>query len=321
MLDVAISQITTPRWDLSRELDRLVAHGFSSLAVWRHTLSDVAPTAAAAALRAAGVRPSSLHGAGGFTGSDGRSFAESVADAVEAVETAAALAAASPAPPVVVLHSGCRAGHTRGHARRLLLDALAVLTPTARREGVTLAVQPLRSAAAAGCSFLATLDEALDVVEACADPAVGLALDLWHFGDDPQAGSLLSRLAAATVLVQAADRSGPPSAAADRLPVGHGTLPLESLAAGLVAHGFGGVVEFDPVGETVEVLGYEGVLRETRLVADSWAARIESLAADGVAVRRDAEHGATSAWPAHFRRGGAGGSRRSQASSQAVSRG
>jgi sugar phosphate isomerase/epimerase len=321
MLDVAISQITTPRWELSRELDRLVAHGFSSLAVWRPKLSDMGPAAAAAALRAAGVRPSSLHGAGGFTGSDGRSFAESLADAVEAVEAAATLAAASPAPPVVVLHSGCRAGHTRSHARRLLLDALTILTPTARREGVTLAVQPLRAAVAAGCSFLATLDEALDVVEACADPAVGLALDLWHFSDDPRATLLLPRLAAATVLVQAADRSGPPTAAMDRLPAGHGTLPLESLATGLVTHGYRGVMEFDPVGEAVEVIGYDGVLRETRLVADEWAVRHDAIAAESAAIRSEVERTTMAPWPAHFRLAVGGGSRRSQASSQTLSRG
>lgn len=321
MCDVAISQITAPRWDLARELDRLVAHGFSRLAVWRPKVSDTTPAVAAAALRASGVRPSSLHGTGGFTGSDGRSFAESVADAVEAIEVAATLAADCPAPPVVVLHSGCRGGHTRGHSRRLLSDALAALAPIARREGVTLGVQPLRAAAAAGCSFLTTLGEALDVVETQADAVVGLALDLWHFGDDPQADVLLPRLAAATVLVQAADRSGPPSAAADRLPVGHGTLPLESLAASLAAHGYGGVVEFDPVGETVEVLGYEGVLREARLVADAWASRVEAITGGAATSRPDADLDTAAAWPAHFRRGGAGGSRRFQASSQAVSRG
>ena len=287
--------------------------------MWRPKASDTPPAAAAAALRASGVRPSSLHGTGGFTGSDGRSFAESVADAVEAIEAAASMAADSPAPPVVVLHSGCRGGHTRGHARRLLLDALGQLAPIARREGVVLGLQPLRAAAAAGCSFLTTLGEALDVVETHADPAVGLAVDLWHFGDDPETVALLPRLAPATVLLQAADRSGPPSVASDRLPVGHGTLPLESLAASLAAHGYRGVVEFDPVGETVEVLGYEGVLREARIVADAWAARIERLVADGAAVRHEMEHAV--GWPAHFRRGGAGGSRRSQASSQAVSRG
>jgi len=65
------------------------------------------------------------------------------------------------------------------------------------------------------------------------------------------------------------------------------------------------------VGETVEILGYDGVLAETRIVAASWAASRATAVAEGVgplSLRR----------PAHFR---AVGSRRSQASSQTVSPG
>lgn len=325
MLDVAISQVTTPRCDLPQELDLLAAHGFTSLALSRPKLSDTGVAAVAAALAAAGISAASLHRAGGFTGSDGRSFAESVADAAEAIETAATLGAASRAerPPVVVLHSGCRGGHTRTHAARLLQEALAALLPAARREGVVLALQPLRSAAAPGCSFVTTLGEALDVIAGCADPAVGLALDLWHFGDDPELAVLLPQLAAAAVLVQVADRCGPPTVAEDRLPAGHGTLPLERTVTSLVTHGYRGVVEFDPVGETVEVLGYSGVLRETRIVADAWTTGIDA-ATCGVGIHADWASGGPAAAGAmrngHFRRAGAG-SRRSQASSQTVSRG
>jgi sugar phosphate isomerase/epimerase len=325
MLDVAISQVTTPRWELPQELDLLAAHGFTNLALSRPKLSDTGATAVAAALAAAGISAASLHRAGGFTGGDGRSFTESVADAVEAIEAAATLGAATRAarPPVVVLHSGCRGGHTRTHAARLLQEALAALLPAARREGVILALQPLRSTAAPGCSFVTTLGEALDVIAGCADPAVALALDLWHFGDDPELAALLPRLAAAAVLVQVADRCGPPTATEDRLPAGHGTLPLERAVTALVTHGYRGVLEFDPVGETVEVLGYGGVLRETRLVADAWATGIDD-ATCGAGIRAESASGGTAAAggmrPGHFRRVGAG-SRRSQASSQTVSRG
>jgi len=84
MLDVATSQLTTLRWDLSREIAGLAAHGLTSLAMWRPKLPDSGAAAAAAVLGTAGIRASSLQWAGGFTGGDGRSFAESVADAVEA---------------------------------------------------------------------------------------------------------------------------------------------------------------------------------------------------------------------------------------------
>lgn len=304
MFEIAISQMTTPRWELSREVDRLAAHGFEAISVWRPKISDVGVAAAASLIAAAGLRVSSVQWAGGFTGGDGRSFDESIDDALEAIETAEALAA-----PVVVVHSGCRGGHTRSHARRLLSEAIELLAAPARQAGVTLAVKPMHPIAAAGCSFVSRLGEAVELVEGCDDPAVRLALDLWHWADEPEIGTLLPRLAERTAVVQVADRVGPVLAAEDRLPAGHGRLPLAELTAALVAHGYRGELEFDPVGETVEILGYDGVLAETRLVATAWSGRLAE-AASGISR--------STAGPGHFR---AAGSRRSHASSQTVSPG
>ena len=304
MFEIAISQMTTPRWELSLEVDRIAAHGFEAISVWRPKISDVGVASAAALIAAAGLRVSSLQWAGGFTGGDGRSFDESIDDALEAIETAEALAA-----PVLVVHSGCRGGHTRSHARRLLAEALELLAAPARQAGVTLAVKPMHPVAAAGCSFVSRLGEAVELVEGFDDPAVRLALDVWHWGDDPEIGRLLPRLAERTAVVQVADRLGPATAAEDRLPAGHGRLPLADVAANLAAHGFRGDLEFDPVGETVEIVGYDGVLAETRLVATAWSAGLAE-AASGISR--------TASGPSHFR--GVGG-RRSHASSQTVSPG
>ena len=305
MFEIAISQMTTPRWDLSLEVERLAAHGFDAVSVWRPKISDVGTTAAAALIAAAGLRVSSVQWAGGFTGGDGRSFDESIDDALEAIETAETLGA-----PVLVVHSGCRGGHTRSHARRLLAEALELLAAPARQAGVTLAVKPMHPVAAVGCSFVSRLAEAVELIESFDDPAVRLALDLWHWADDPEVGSLVPRLAERTAVVQVADRTGTAAAAEDRLPAGHGRLPLADVLAGLAAHGYRGELEFDPVGESVEILGYEGVLAETRLVASAWSARI--------AAAVEAGSGSLATGPAHFR---GAGSRRSHASSQTVSPG
>ncbi|MFM7136482.1 MAG: sugar phosphate isomerase/epimerase family protein [Planctomycetota bacterium] len=304
MFEIAISQMTTSRWELSFEVDRLSAHGFEAISLWRPKVSDVGIAAAAALIAAAGLRVSSVQWAGGFTGGDGRSFDESVDDALEAIETAEALAA-----PVLVVHSGCRGGHTRSHARRLLAEAIELLAAPARQAGVTLAVKPMHPVAAAGCSFVSRLGEAVELVEGFDDPVVRLALDLWHWADDAEVGRLLPRLAERTAVVQVADRTGPATASADRLPAGHGRLPLADVVVELAAHGWRGELEFDPVGETVEILGYDGVLAETRLVATAWEGRLAE-AASGI------RHSQAS--PAHLR--GVGG-RKSHASSQTVSPG
>lgn len=351
MFHVAISQLTTSRWELPEEIAGLTDHGFNALSLWRPKLSDLGPTAVAAMLRAARLRVSSLQWAGGFTGGDGRTFAESIADAVEAIDTAATVHA-----PTLVIHSGCRGGHTRAHARRLLVQALETLAPLAEVAGVTLALKPMHAAAGSACTFLTRAVDALELVEHVGVPAVRLAIDLWQFGDDPDLIRLVPRLASSAAVIQVADRIGPPTTDFERLPVGYGTLPLEPLVLALCDHGFAGDFEIDPVGEAVASLGYERVLEESRHIADGWALSVEQRlvwSRATAAVWQDAGRriaGNTTAggcgfdrrlWPDGWATVGTGamgpveamgpdgaggqfrsaGSRRSQASSQTVSRG
>jgi len=301
MFDVAISQLTTIRWNLEQELAHVTEHGFTTLSLWRPKVSDAGISGTAAALARSGIRVSSLQWAGGFTGSDGRSFRESVADAADAIATAAALAAASrpdgrstAQPPAVVVHSGCRGGHTRSHAARLLGDAIAVMIPRAEREGVRVALKPVHPRAAGGCSFLTDLEAAIGLVESFGSSHVGLALDLWQFADSAAFDRLLPRLAKIAAIVQVADRWGPPAADADRLPAGAGCLRLERVIGELWAAGYRGWYEFDPVGESVEMLGYAGTLHEIRQVADAWSGR---LAACRPSVRGAAMAGGSPAMP------------------------
>lgn len=308
MFSAALSQFTTPRWDLSIEIARCRAHGFDALAMWRPKFSDIPPATVARMLSTAGIRAASIQWAGGFTGGDGRTFAESVADALEAIECARVLAA-----PVVVLHSGCRGGHTRSHAHRLLVQAIDALAPAAAGAGVRLAIKPVHPATAADCSFLTSLPEALNLITECRRVAagidtIGLSLDLWHFADDSHLADLMPAIAATTAVVQVADRLGPPTPDQERLPPGSGALPLEAAVQRLTGHGFAGTFEFDPVGEEVESRGYEAMVAELRRLVDAWSATM--MAGDAEGLRGP-----------HQRLRAGSGARRSHASSQAVSPG
>lgn len=311
-LDIAISQLTTVRWNFEDDLECLREHGFSALAMWRPKLSDDGVRVTRTALERAGVRCSSLQWAGGFTGGDGRTFRESLADAEDAVREASLVGA-----PVLVLHSGCRGGHTRSHAGRLLGEALESLAPLARCEGVVLAIKPVHPAAACDCSFLTDLADTVDLVESFDDPVLRIALDLWQFGSRGDIEPLLSRLVPTVAIVQVADRSGPPTADVERLPPGYGGLPLDDLVSLLREAGYRGDFELDPVGEVVEHLGYAGTVAELGRIRDAWTGRGMIAGVGDTAGVMPAQ---ASVRQPHHLRGGAG-SRRSQASSQAVSRG
>jgi sugar phosphate isomerase/epimerase len=209
----------------------------------------------------------------------------------------------------VVVHGGCRGGHTLAHARRLLLQALDTIAPAAAGAGVILALKPLHPAAVRS-SLVRTPGEALEIIETAGHASLRLALDLWHVAEDADLPGLLPAVAPATAVVQVADRAGPPTAELDRLPTGRGTLPLAGIAALLVEHGD---FEFDPVGESVEECGYDGVLADTRRTADAW---LEGLAVPGCVPAGGRP--LLSRLAGQFR---PAGSRRSHASSQTVSPG
>ena len=265
MVHASISEMTTFRRELADEIPLLARHGFDSIALWRTKLSDIGVVAAVELLGQTGLGVSSLQWVGGFTGSDGRSFSESGDDALEAVVDAAALGA-----EVVVVRSGGRGGHTRRHALRLLAEAFDVLAPESLTRGVTLALEPMHPAVSTGGGFLASPAEALAWVRCYDHPAVRLSLDLWQFGYDRGLFALLGDLVPLTAHVQVADGRGAPALDAERLPPGQGTHPLAELVSALLESGYGGPIEFSPVGDAVEALGYDQVLEQARIAASAW---------------------------------------------------
>src|SRR5689334_4168678 len=140
---LSINEVTTFRWSFEEDVERYAAAGVPAIGVWRQKVSDCGEEKAAELLKSKRLKVSTLLWAGGFTGSDGRSFRESVDDGVEAVRQAARLGAAS-----LVVYSGGRAGHTHNHARRLFRDALKELAAAAADANVVLAVEPRH----AGCA-------------------------------------------------------------------------------------------------------------------------------------------------------------------------
>ena len=132
MLRLSMNELTTLRWTFEQDVVEYADAGYSGIGVWRQKLSDIGEDLGINLLREHGLRVSNLLWAGGFTGSDGRSYRESVQDAIEAIRTASRLNA-----ECLVLYSGARAGHTRRHARRLVKNALVDLLPYAEEFGVT----------------------------------------------------------------------------------------------------------------------------------------------------------------------------------------
>ena len=89
MAQLSMNETTTFRWSFEEDVIHYAAAGIPAIGVWRQKLSDCGLAKGIELLAEHGLKVSHLLWAGGFTGSDGRSFRSSVDDAKEALETAA----------------------------------------------------------------------------------------------------------------------------------------------------------------------------------------------------------------------------------------
>lgn len=259
MARLSVNEITTFRWSFEEDVTQYAAAGIPSVGVWRRKVSDFGEEKAAELLEESGLRVSHLFWAGGFTGSDGRSFRASVEDAKDALQTAAILKAGT-----LVVHSGARAGHTHNHARRLFRDAILELSPIAAELGVTLAVEPMHPGCAAEFTFLTSLDSVLDLLGSLPAPQPQIVLDTYHLGFDPELPQRIHDIVPRIAIVQLGDARQPPQGEQNRCRLGEGVIPLPQIVDSLSAAGYDGFYDVELFGEEFEAADYSALLRHAK---------------------------------------------------------
>jgi sugar phosphate isomerase/epimerase len=255
MAELAINETTTFRWSFEEDVAHYAAAGIRAIGVWRQKLSDCGQAKALDLLDQSGLTVAHLFWAGGFTGSDGRSYRECVDDAADALRTAAALNCRT-----LVVYSGPRAGHTFNHARRLVQGALVELAPQAAELGVTLAVEPMHLGCAAEWTFLTSLDDTLRLLEAVASPHVKMVLDTYHLGLEVGLHERIAAIVPQVALVQLGDTRSPPDGEQNRCRLGDGVVPLAEIVAALKTGGYDGYYDVELIGEELETADYSALL-------------------------------------------------------------
>lgn len=263
MAQLSINETTTFRWPFEEDVTQYAAAGIPAIGVWRQKLSDCGEKRAIELLSEAGLAVSHLFWAGGFTGSDGRSFRTSVEDATDALRSAAALGT-----KVVVVYSGARAGHTHNHARRLIKEALRELVPLAGELGVDLALEPMHPACAGEFTFLTTIDQVLELIEAVGSPAVKMVFDTYHLGQDRDAVERIPEISGHVSIVQLGDARQPPTNEQNRCPLGEGSVPLGQIVEAFKAAGYDGFYDVELLGEEIETIGYHQLLEHAKQAFD-----------------------------------------------------
>jgi sugar phosphate isomerase/epimerase len=259
MAQLSMNETTTFRWSFEEDVAQYAAAEIPAIGVWRQKLSDCGVEKAAELLAEQGLRVSHLFWAGGFTGSDGRSFRASVEDATDALRSAKALGTET-----LVVYSGARAGHTYNHARRLIQEALRELAPLAAELGVTLAVEPMHAGCATEFTFLTTIDDVLDLIGQVGSPMVKMVFDTYHLGLDGDVLDRIAEIAPHVALVQLGDARRPPEGEQNRCRLGEGMIPLREIVAALKSAGYDGFYDVELLGEEIETRDYAELLAHAK---------------------------------------------------------
>lgn len=261
----AINEMTTYRWSFEEDVHHYVAEGINGIGVWRQKLADFGEEKGMLLLQEQQLQVSALLWAGGFTGSDGRSYRESVWDATEAIRLASELRAGC-----LVVYSGGRGGHTSNHSRRIFKAALQDLLPVAAEFDVKLAIEPMHPGCAAEWTFLTCLDDVLTLMDELRSSHLQLVFDAYHLSGCEQSLSRLPELIPHIALVQLGDAKRPPQGEQNRCRLGEGILPLRETVAKLTQAGYVGNYEIELMGEEIETQDYVELLRHSKQIFECW---------------------------------------------------
>jgi sugar phosphate isomerase/epimerase len=257
---LSMNEVTTFRWTLAEDVENYRQAGYRSIGVWQGKLADWEQESAVDLLATSGLSVSSLSCAGGFTGSDGRTLRETIADTAEALRLAAALRAGC-----LVIYPGGRNNHTYRHAGRVLRAALDELLPLAEHCEVPLALGPMHPACAIGWTFLTDLLSVMDLLDDYNSPYLKLAFDTYHLSADEDACDLLAASAKHMAVVFLSDRRGEPTIDHECCRLGAGRLPLGSVVSTLLEAGYDGPFDVRLMGQEIETSDYRTLLAQSQL--------------------------------------------------------
>lgn len=265
MLRLSVNELSTYRWTFEEDVLHYHQAGFEAIGIWRPKLADYGEEKGAELIHEHGLEISSLHWAGGFTGSDGRSYRESLHDGLDAIQLAADIGAKT-----VAVISGGRGGHTSGHANRLVRTALKELSEAAQAVNVQLAIEPMHIGCAFDWSIVNTIPQCLDLITAIDNPNLGITFDCYHLAQDETTMAWLDSIVKYVRLVQLGDAKHAPLGEQNRCLLGHGHVPLPDIVSKFQDAGYDGFYEIEIVGQEVEHLNYEQILGEAKQFAVAW---------------------------------------------------
>ena len=180
---LSLSEISTVGATFREDLAAYTAAGFRGIGIWEMKLGD--DEADAAALRQSGLKatncvplvPSILPNA----------VIEGPDDVEERIESLCASMRrfARYEPDSVLCLTGPAGELDEAEARAVVIDGLRRIAAAAASAGVRLGLEPIHASQRDQLSLIASIPEALALLEEAGLPQVGIMVDLWHVWDTP----------------------------------------------------------------------------------------------------------------------------------------
>lgn len=236
---LSFNQMTADPWSLEQAVRQCEKNHVPYIAPWRHKLGDVHK--AAALIRDAGLKVSSLCRGGWFSAPTPEERRQRIADNRLAIEQAAALGT-----PVLVMVNGPAQGQTLDDARATVMDGLAEVLSDAEKAGVVLGIEPLHPMYAAERSVVVTLKQANDMAHQLASPSAAVVIDAFHVWWDPEVYTEIERARGRIAGFHVSDWSVPlPGILMGRSMMGEGVVELRRLRRAVEAAGYTGAIEVE----------------------------------------------------------------------------
>jgi sugar phosphate isomerase/epimerase len=227
------------------DVERISRHGLGGIGIWEykienHEISDVKAQLEAHRLRVANcipvgnsVYPDRLNP----TPTDPRVRVESLRRRIARL--------APLAPESIVTVTGPMGEEGAERFWETCRWAYHLLAETARDEGVTLALEPIHPSSAADICAVSTIAETAAFLDELDEPLMGILVDSWHVGQDPDMREQLSRERERIAGAHVADHRPGAVHWSDRAFPGEGTGEAASVIAALDDVGFKGFLDVE----------------------------------------------------------------------------
>jgi sugar phosphate isomerase/epimerase len=280
----SISQITTLSSSFADDVAAYRAAEVDAIGIWELKLADGGDAEALEVLEASGLGTAAAVPA--IPSILPLPLMEGPADPQERIEAiCASLERLAPFRPAgVVCLTGPAQSLAPDPAREVVVEGLRTIGEEAGRLGLRVGIEPINRVGGDDWTFVSSIPDALELVDAAGAPALGIQFDTWHLWNSETVLDDIERECGRFVGVHVADWREPTRSWADRVLPGDGVADLPALLGALDRAGWKGYYDLEIFSDNGafgnswpdslwEVPAAELVRRGTRAFDRAWRAR------------------------------------------------